>query len=79
MKVYTVSEQALERAKGSEHAHFSLNGQPKCGGCNWEQSQLFVLADSQEEADEIYLAGDGGLCGDCLADLLQDCAYEIKR
>ncbi|HUV52732.1 MAG TPA: hypothetical protein VMW64_06620 [Dehalococcoidia bacterium] len=79
MKVYIVSEQALEGSRDSEDAHFSFDGQPKCGGCNWEQGRLFVLADSQEEADAIYLSGDGGLCGDCFADLLQDCGYEIRQ
>lgn len=79
MRVYMVSEQALEKARGSEDAHFSASGQPKCGGCNWEQSRLFVLACSQKEADLIYLSGDGGLCGECFAELLQDVKYKIKR
>lgn len=77
MRVYIVSEQALDKARRSEDAHFSPGGQPKCGGCNWEQSRLFVLADSQEEADAIYLSGDGGLCGDCFAELLHDVRYEV--
>jgi hypothetical protein len=79
MRVYVVSERALEKARRREDAHFSASGQPKCGGCNWEQSQLFVLADSQKEADAIYLSGDGGLCGDCFAQLLQEVDYEIRR
>lgn len=47
-------------------------GEGKCGGCLWSPSQLYALADSQKEADELYKSGQAGLCGDCLAELLMD-------
>ncbi len=79
MRVYVVSEHALEEARKGENGHFSLSGEPKCGECNWEQSRLFVLACSQKEADALYLSGDAGLCGECFAEFLQEENYKISR
>ena len=49
----------------------------KCGGCNWEVSQLYAIARSQEDADKLFKSGDAGLCGDCLCDLLVEGGYKI--
>jgi hypothetical protein len=53
----------------------------KCGCCNWGVTRLYLLADSQEDADELYefyREDDGsGLCGDCMADMLVEGGYEI--
>jgi hypothetical protein len=55
------------------------NDDKKCGGCNWKVSNLYVLATSQEEAEQIYKKGDGGLCGDCMCELLAETSYEIDN
>ena len=57
----------------------SDNEDAKCGGCNWPASHLYALADSQDEADELYESGDAGLCGDCMAELLVQYKYEIAK
>jgi hypothetical protein len=44
--------------------------EPKCGGCNWRVGRLYALAETQEEAQELYGNGDAGLCGDCMCDLI---------
>jgi hypothetical protein len=53
----------------------------KCGGCNWEHDELYVIAQNEDEAKELVLQGEAGLCGDCMCDLLTgtDCSedYEI--
>ncbi|MEM3095511.1 MAG: hypothetical protein QXV62_00745 [Nitrososphaerota archaeon] len=33
----------------------------KCGGCNWEVTRLYVLADTEEEAVELVRMGEAGL------------------
>jgi hypothetical protein len=47
-------------------------------GCNWEVTQLFVLADSKREARKLLRSGDAGLCGSCMCELLVDEEYEIE-
>ncbi len=37
----------------------------KCGGCNWETTALYVLASSQEEADQLLRNAYG--CARCQA------------
>jgi len=51
----------------------------KCGGCNWPVYHLYALANSQDEANELYKSGDAGLCGDCLAEMLVEMKYEIRE
>jgi hypothetical protein len=43
---------------------------PKCGGCNWESSNLYALANSEEEAQELYETEQAGCCSQCLVELL---------
>ncbi len=50
----------------------------KCYGCGWETSKVFVLADSPEEAEELF-EDEEYLCGECLADLLSEGNYEIRK
>lgn len=50
---------------------------PKCGGCNWEVSYVFVAADSQEEAEEMYRTGHAGLCGDCFSEMLEEISAQV--
>ena len=38
----------------------------KCGGCNWEVANLYLLAENESEAEEMYQEYDSGLCADCL-------------
>ena len=42
----------------------------KCGSCNWEVANVYLLASCQEEADDIYKETEKGLCGDCLCEML---------
>jgi len=39
----------------------------ECPQCGWEYHSLFVLAETQSEADKIR-AGGGGLCGGCMCE-----------
>ena len=54
----------------------------KCGCCNWEASTYFWLADNEKSAlEEIQRTiKDGGfpLCGECMAEMISECSYEIK-
>ena len=50
----------------------------KCGGCLWRVHSLYVLAESEEEAWELYKHGEAGLCGDCFSKMLADAGYEVK-
>ncbi len=48
---------------------FTVADEAKCGGCLWN-GRLFVIADSQKEADKAYKTGVGGLCANCIVNLL---------
>jgi len=49
----------------------------KCGGCNWTVFKLYVLAETEREAREIVKKGEGGLCADCMLEVLSEGNYEI--
>jgi len=50
----------------------------KCGGCNWETMQLFVLAVNKKKSKGLLRSGDAGLCGSCMSELLVDEEYDIE-
>ena len=52
---------------GEDHVH--------CNACNWEFSKLFVIAETRDEAVELLLSGDAGLCGECIAQILVEGNY----
>ena len=49
----------------------------KCGGCLWNASKLYVIASSEEEAKELYKAF-GGLCAECLIEMIINEQMEIR-
>ena len=75
MFVFTADE--LEKA-GID----AVDGEVKCGGCNWRVSRLFVLADSREQALQMIKNGEAGLCGECMSELIVDLTkdgYELTK
>lgn len=50
----------------------------KCGGCNWEISYCYVLADSYDGAIQELIANERGLCGECMSDLLVDGEWNMS-
>jgi hypothetical protein len=56
---------------------FKVGEDEKCGGCNWEVANLYLMAENQESANKIYKENERGLCGDCIAELLMDIDYII--
>jgi len=50
-----------------------------CGGCNWEASIQYVIADTEKQARSLIKSGDAGLCGDCMCDMLSEAGYDITR
>jgi len=50
----------------------------KCDRCNWSVDCLYVLATSEEEAEELFRKGEAGLCGYCFSDMLFECRCIIK-
>ena len=83
MHLFEVSDEAKKQKLRGEYEDdydeesFGADDREKCGGCNWEVTNLYVLASSQEEADELYVSGEAGLCGDCMGELLVEGVYEI--
>lgn len=57
---------------------FKVTDAAKCGGCNWDNRPLYVFAKSQTEADLLYLQDLGGLCGDCIAQLLIESETQVQ-
>jgi len=69
-----------ERSDGLRVYRFSSEARDgKCGGCNWSVDYLYVLAISEEEAEELLRKGEAGLCGYCLSDMLFQCGWIINN
>lgn len=49
----------------------------KCGSCNFPTCDFYVLADSQEEAEELFKDGDAGMCGACFTNWIMQENYEV--
>ena len=57
-KVFEVSEEAKKK------------GEVKAGCCDWPVTNLYALADNQEEADKLFVESKAGMCGACFCDYL---------
>lgn len=44
----------------------------KCRGCNWRVTNLYILAETPEQALRLYRKGEAGLCGDCYGEMLRE-------
>ena len=49
----------------------------KCGCCNWRVNRLWVLASSRDEAIKLVRDGEGGLCAECMLELLEESGGKI--
>jgi len=49
----------------------------KCGGCNWRVNNLYLIAETQEEAEELYRENNRGLCADCLVEMVIEAGWRI--
>ena len=61
------------------------NKTKKCGCCNWQVSKVYLLAETEEQADQIFNeSGEEdneprGLCGDCMCEMLMETGYTIDN
>ncbi len=58
---------------------FQVGEHEKCGGCNWKVDKVFLMGETQEDANEAYKENDRGLCGACMCELLRDGGYGITN
>ena len=49
----------------------------KCPSCGWRTTKLYVLADSREEAEKMVKEEGIGMCGMCIAEMLNEDGYEV--
>ncbi|MFA5790597.1 MAG: hypothetical protein WC976_06025 [Caldisericia bacterium] len=57
---------------------FIVGHDKKCGECNWNEDTLFALANSQQEADEMFKAQTTGFCGRCMSESLVNSDANIR-
>lgn len=50
-----------------------------CGECNWGASVVYMLGETEEDAQRRYDMNKRGLCGNCIAEMLMQDGYEISR
>lgn len=50
---------------------FKVSEDEKCGGCNWKTSNVYLLAENEKEAKNLYKKSKKGLCAECLVGLLK--------
>ena len=56
---------------------FKVAEDEKCGGCNWCVTFLYLMAETQEFANQLYKEYERGLCGDCITEMLMKMEYQI--
>ena len=56
---------------------FQVGEDEKCGCCNWKVDKVFLMGETQEDADEAYKENDRGLCGACIVEMLTESEYTI--
>lgn len=58
---------------------FEVAEDEKCGYCNWRVGRLYLLAESQARAEELYEAEGGALCARCLVEMIMDRNMIVKE
>lgn len=58
---------------------FRVGQDEKCGGCNWRVSNVYLIADSEEQARELYKENNRGLCADCMVELIMEDNREVVK
>lgn len=62
---------------------FIVNEDVKCGCCNWRVSRVFLLADSQQEAQDLLgkvrKKGGEALCAECIVDYMMEEGLHVER
>jgi len=74
------SEVIVHYRRGDEGLRMYRFGvdEEKCPHCRWRVSTAYVMASSEDEAKTL-LENDVWLCGNCIADMLVDEGYTLKR
>lgn len=49
----------------------------RCCGCGWRVSNLYLIADSEEEAKKLHEDEGMGLCAECICELIREKDYEL--
>jgi hypothetical protein len=77
--VWVVLDAAVRRARsqsvssGGNRLFRIFPQDTRCRCCNWNGSScLYVLAKSEDQANQLYEAGDAGLCETCIFDVLEE-------
>lgn len=58
---------------------FAVGEDEKCGGCNWVADRVFLMAETEEQAQKLYKENDRGLCAECLVEVMMEREYEIRE
>jgi hypothetical protein len=58
---------------------FVVGQDENCGFCNWKTQTLYLLADTEEQAQKIYSENERGLCADCLMQDISGGDYDIVK
>jgi len=74
MKVFAIYPEDLSE----EDWNYISNEEVKCGGCNWDTTKLYVIANSKEEAVKLVKEGNAGLCAECFMELVIEEGYELE-
>lgn len=60
---------------------FLVANNQKCGCCNWQVTNLYLMARNQRQANQLLKEyqkqGGNALCGNCMTELLSKYSYNI--
>jgi len=76
MKMFLIPEEVREEEYEDGGETWAGDG-GKCGGCNWAVEQVYMMADTQEGANEAFRENHRGLCGECMSEMLMEDGNEI--
>jgi len=58
---------------------FKVGEDEKCGCCNWRVANVYLIAETREEAEKLYKENNRGLCADCLVELIIEYGWEVTK
>jgi len=70
---------ATDGEAGAQTAYRFRTAERKCSGCGYRVVTHYVIETSRHAADTHFEEYDGGLCGDCLLDILvENAAIDLE-
>jgi hypothetical protein len=76
MRIYRVPDE-LRSAQYEEDSEVQDGDYGKCGGCNWEATNVYLVAKDEKDLEKRFKENHRGLCGDCMTQMIAEKGWEV--